>query len=315
LNFDQINNYTPKEIVVPSVRDNSTSFCKFWEMLYNSGVDDNSLTLHIKLTFHKCNYFSYSAVTLLGSFISFISKSRHSLLLDTDTIKAHVFNRLEMMDFFSIVNNPRGFQNINITKTNIVPFRMFQSKDDESIVLKYLKEDWLSKGSLNLSPELRTSVLSSLWEIFANAFEHGESDFGVFCSGDYDKESKQLKLIVGDIGIGIVDCVRNYHQTIKSSKDAIQWALESGNSTYTANLKKVGKAQPRGLGLFVLQQFVDVNKGTLEIYTDNLSYIREDRQDSFIGNNSRIKGSWIKVILQCDESVLYHYENETLNYF
>jgi hypothetical protein len=51
--------------------------------------------------------------------------------------------------------------------------------EDEDAIIAYLKQQWLAGARLTMSPLLRDALVSRIWEIYANAFEHGDSSLGV----------------------------------------------------------------------------------------------------------------------------------------
>ncbi|WP_441002636.1 hypothetical protein [Pseudocolwellia agarivorans] len=305
----------PIEIFIPTIRDDYQGFCKLWSSLFQDKFNNNTVMFKISLNFSKCNYIGINATVILGVFLKSDIGKTHEIRLNLKSIKQQNFQKLRNMDFFTEMV-PKGLTTKFVTESDgLIPFKRFLSRDSENSVLEYLEKDWLSKNRLNFSHDVKSSVLSSLWEIFANAFEHGESKLGVFCSGTYDKNSRVLNLLVGDKGIGIVSSVLNYNKGISTSEEAISWALTRGHSTYTSNLKTLGKAQPRGLGFDILKQLVDVNSGLLEIYTDNIIYQRHNNEDIFHPQQSDILGSWVKISLKCKENVIYRFKNEVPDYF
>ena len=151
-----------------------------------------------------------------------------------------------------------------------------------------------------------------MWEIYANAFKHSHSNC-VFCSGAYDKKDKTLTLLVGDLGQGITDSINTYLGRKLKPKDALEWALIRGNSTYTANIRDSGKEQPRGLGFDILRQLVDINDGSMDIFTGTIHYQRAEKNNSFYSAQN-IAGCWIKLKLHCKKDVLYYFESEASDY-
>ncbi|MFM2588627.1 hypothetical protein [Vibrio sp. TBV020] len=194
---------------------------------------------------------------------------------------------------------------------DIIPYREFPTSTKEEEILSYLRDEWLGKNRLNFSEEVESAVLSSLWEVYANAFEHSGTHQVQSC-GSYDRKAKTLTLLVGDSGNGIATSVRNYLNTELTAQQALEWALVKGNSTYTANLKEAGEEQPRGLGLHLLTQLVDINGGSMEIYTDTVYYSRNSEQCSYIDKPTMIKGSWVKLTLNCKHDVIYYFRDEDI---
>ncbi len=236
----------------------------------------------------------------------------HNIEIKTDTMNESVYSKSISMGFIQSFRTTLQQSN----NETVIPYKRFINKRSESEVLDYLESDWLSRNRLTFSKEVKDAVLSSLWEIFANAFEHGKSNHGVFTCGTYDKKTRTLQLIVGDIGIGLTNAVNQFLTKKLSSKEAIKWAIIRGNSTHTAELESGSKAKPRGLGLDILKQLVDVTEGFMEIYTGDIIYKRISTEDSyFFTNNEHLKGTWVKISLVCKEGVAYQFEHEGPAYF
>jgi hypothetical protein len=61
---------------------------------------------------------------------------------------------------------------------NTIPYREHGVPNKDEI-MSYLRKQWLGRGWVSLSEQLRDAVLGSIWEIYANAGEHSESPIGV----------------------------------------------------------------------------------------------------------------------------------------
>jgi hypothetical protein len=299
-----------KEVVIkiPSVRDTDVGFYLLWSKLFGNSLS-KGCDYHILMEFDKCNYAGVNLTALIGAYVRyFIENYSGKIKIETKTMNAQVLLKLRNMELLHILDK-RGFRS---TSNEIIPYREFCSDSHtEQDVLNYLEADWLSKNRLNLSLEVKASVLSSMWEVFANAFEHSQSQT-VYCCGSYDNKEKTLSLLVGDTGKGIVASICKYLGLNLTPEDALSWALVRGNSTYTANIKDSGEAQPRGLGLHLLTQFVDINEGKMEIYTDEIFYKRESKRDFFEHVPTRIHGSWVRITLRCKKNVLYCFRDEKI---
>lgn len=302
--------FTPIIIEIPSIRDDKDGFYKLYDMLFSTTLEPD-IFYHIEIHFNACNFAGYNLTVLLGAFINKLKTNYNcQIRIETKTMNTQVFNKLKNM---KLLNNflPLGEMGF-IPNEEIISYKCFLKTDKEHEVLKYLKNEWIGVNRIILSKEVEASVLSSLWEIYANAFEHSHSDC-VFCSGAYDKKHKTLTLLVGDLGTGITDSINTYLNCELKPKDALEWALVRGNSTYTANIIESGQEQPRGLGFDILRQLVDVNDGVMDIFTDTVHYQRAGKTNSFYVTQ-HIAGCWIRLKLHCKKDVLYCFESEASDY-
>ena len=66
-----------------------------------------------------------------------------------------------------------------------------------------------------------------------------------------------------DAGIGVARCVRSVQTELPTDSSAIEWALEKGTSTL------LSADEPRGLGLYLLREFIRANGGEFHIYANH----------------------------------------------
>ncbi len=132
---------------------------------------------------------------------------------------------------------------------NSVPFRQ-DNQANWRPVIDYLTNDWLREDWIDLSPNLRNLVAGTVFEIYANVFEHSYSLLGGFSCGQHYPNKGAISLTVADFGVGIPSNVREFlnRPQMKPAK-ALEWAFQEGHST-------LGKALSRGLGLHLLRSFV-----------------------------------------------------------
>lgn len=118
---------------------------------------------------------------------------------------------------------------------------------------------------------------------------------GVFSCGQHYHKKNCLDLSVVDFGIGIAEKVRTLTENEKfSSGEALSWALAYGNSTV--------RDVSRGLGLNFLQEFIQCNKGTLRIFSND-GYVKiEDNKVIYKKQKINFSGTLINITIRCDES-------------
>lgn len=298
-------------IDIPSVRDDEQGFYNLWGRLFDNNWQ-SSKKYYIQLNFKSCNYTGVNMTAVLGAFVFFVRRKLiHSTLkIETKTMNLQVYKKLRNMGLLETLDRLDGHGFTNKTE-DVIPYREFPVSTEEEEVLSYLRDEWLGKNRLNFSEEVESAVLSSLWEVYANAFEHSGT-LQVQSCGSYDRKTNTLTLLVGDLGNGITNSVRDFLDCDFTPQQALEWALVKGNSTYTANLKETGEAQPRGLGLHLLTQLIDINDGSMEIYTDTIVYTRSSQKCTYIEKPLTINGSWVKLTLNCKRDVVYYFRDEDI---
>lgn len=175
--------------------------------------------------------------------------------------------------------------------------------ENADAIIKYLREQWLEGSRLTMSTLLRDAFITHLWEIYANAFEHGDSALGVFtCGAKVDEET--LILTVADFGPGIPhNAAQKLRRTWIAGDLALEWAFTRGTTTAS------NQRYPRGLGLDLLKEFVKINGGCLDVYSHH-GHGRVDGNDIIFRNLLLPMGATvIQIRLNCDDRT-YMFQQE-----
>jgi len=180
---------------------------------------------------------------------------------------------------------------------------------DKIALVDYLKTHWLGHGWVHVSERLRDEIVGRVWEIYANAFEHGQSPIGIFSCGQHYPKQHELKLTVVDFGVGIPSNVRMFfkHDARAQSLSAascLKWAFQRGTTT-----KPNGTS--RGMGLDLLKEFVKLNKGKIEIFSHEGYAIIDSKREEFLNRSTFFEGTLINITFIRDESY-YHLASEVL---
>jgi len=250
---------------------------------------------NIEINFSQCKELGHNAVAFLGGMVRTKINSGVKVVLRWDTLKTQVKRTLTQNKFFYAFNT-----NTKITpriSKNCIPYREDAKQDAEAYV-KYLKDLWLGRGWVHVSELLRDDIVGKIYEIYINAFDHGDSGVGVISCGYMDKTTRSLKLTLVDFGVGIPYNVRKFKgdDNIKASS-ALKWAFQRGASTSNDG---------RGLGLDILKSFIKLNKGLLEIYSHD-AYAKISSDDEvFKKTRGFFQGTVVNITLQCDEDESYY---------
>jgi hypothetical protein len=278
---------------IPTINDGPDDFATLFT-LYRENCGSR---LRLVLDFSNCRFLRQNAVAFLGGLVRLVTSQYGTVELALDTLNSDVRRNLSRSGFLEALGyNERDWSG------NTIPYRedWCQTRDSETKIVEYLKTLWLGRGWLQISDELCNGVVSQVWEIYANAFEHAQSEIGVFTCGQYYPKMNLLKLTVVDFGLGIPARVRLClkHTTLPAS-EALKWAMTRGNTTATY------AGYPRGVGLDLLKVLVQANQGTLEFFSDRgvstVTMNEETHHDwgYFFG------GTLVNITLNCNE---HYYE-------
>lgn len=283
---------------IPTVNDGLNDFDKLFGLC-------NDITYNhcdIDLDFHNCRFLRQNAVAFLGGLIRYI-QSQGRKIVNLDSLTPKVYQNLQENGFLHSL----GF-GLEPWQGDSIPYRENKIRDYKNII-SYLQQQWLGRGWVDCSPCLQNEIVSNAMEIYLNAFEHGQTDIGIFSCGQYYPRMKILKLTIVDFGVGIPSNVRNFlNQTHLSAKEAIKWSFASGNATKPQNI-------PRGVGLDTLKEFVKVNNGQLEVFSHNGYAIIDNNQESYQNRDSYFGGTLVNITFQCNNcsySLMSEYSNQSL---
>jgi len=188
-----------------------------------------------------------------------------------------------------------------------VSYRQFRLEDNDSFK-KYIEDELLNKDSFPKQSEgLKKEMVKNIFEIFENA-NHGECSHIFTCGHHYPKvENKRSRLdfTMVDIGRTFFENINDYmirqsKVLIETAHEAIDWAVEKGNTT---------KSETGGLGLGLLLEFLSLNKGRMQIVSDEgyWEYDGEGNGKNIYDKslNSKFPGTIINIEFNLDDTNSY----------
>ena len=144
---------------------------------------------------------------------------------------------------------------------DIISYQRFDDEDDHYFV-RYIENEFIHRPEIpKMSRELLKKFRESIFEIFSNAVLHSRTKLGIFSCGQFFPHQNRLNFTVADRGVGIRQNIRDYEGLNLSPEKAIVWATEGNTTTKRDNV-------PGGLGLKLLGEFIDLNKGCIKIVSD-----------------------------------------------
>jgi hypothetical protein len=290
-----------QNVLVPTLNDGQYDFLRLFQIWETVSTAPQGT----RFDFSYCTFLRPSAVAFLGGLARLAQHHNYPVTFAWETISGAVMANLCQNGFASSFGHPSPGWN-----GNSIPFREDRVSATDPI-LDYLTDLWLGRGWVQVSPLLKDAIVGKVWEIYTNSFEHSASSVGVYSCGQYFQAMNQLALSVVDFGMGIPTKIRRYLQSDPRaanllSSSCLEWAFQSGNTTS----HQPGVA--RGLGLDLLKEFIRINQGSLEIYSNNAYAIVDRNGERFQDMNSGFAGTAVLIKLNCDET-LYHFRGEFPN--
>lgn len=195
-------------------------------------------------------------------------------------IKAHkpaFWNRSLQSTIMSSVHSQKGadfppINEIDILKSRELDLYIFRGDVGIQGPINELTRLMVDRNLAFNPTEIKEFLSTTIGEIFSNSINHSAQDITFFMF-DITLKNECILLYVNiiDYGTTIVENVREYvHRTeniLKSSKDCMDWAVQSGNTTRSGS---------GGYGLSTLIDYITAVQGDLYIFSGDAYYRLED---------------------------------------
>ncbi len=287
-----------KVVQIPTINDSPADF----ERLFSIWNQANDYFEDVRFDLARCRFLRPNAVAFLGGLARLIESRQGTTVFAWDTLcDSAVMMNLCQNGFAGMFGHPSS-----AWTGHSIPYREDRVQDVNAI-MDYLTDAWLGRGWVQVSPRLRDAIAGRMWEIYNNAFEHSGSEIGVFSCGQHFRHQTELCLSVVDFGQGIPAKVRNYLSSDPragqlTAAGCLRWAFQRGNSTAQAGVA-------RGVGLDLLKDFIRLNQGKLEVYSNEGYVVIDQNGERFENRVSSFEGSVFYITLRCDEA-LYRFADE-----
>jgi anti-anti-sigma regulatory factor len=232
-----------------------SDFDGYNKLLKLHSVCKESFLDNIRLDFSKVDWFDANLCAVLGALINQWQRNLNSVELRALKTKIEdVFSKNWFLKSF-------GKTAIQDTYSTTVPYKRFKLEEAGAFI-PYFGEILNRADFVVLSDEAKKKLTQHFLEIFMNA-KHSDK-YEVYCCGQYYPQKYKLDFTIVDIGKTIKENVNRYLNSNKNGAEAIDWALEKGNTT-----KQIEDGVPGGLGLDIISKFITMNKGCLQIISDD----------------------------------------------
>lgn len=284
-------------VFVPRINDSPRDFQTLFEIFEQVKRDYSD----VYFDFKNCQFLRPNAIAFLGGLARWIQHNNGSFEFGWNTFTDSWVKTTVRQNGFANTFGDR----IARWDGNSIPYREDIERDPNAII-NYLEKYWLGKGWVHISSKLTDAIVGNAWEIYNNVFDHSDTRIGVFSCGQHFSYHNELTLAVIDFGVGIPAKVKNFLRQDKRayqlpSSNCLQWAFQQGNTT------KIN--EPGGLGLGLLKEFVHINQGKLEIYSNDGYAIIDKNGEKYNDISRSFEGTIVYITLRCDEK-LYHFKDE-----
>jgi len=184
---------------------------------------------------------------------------------------------------------------------NKIPLEQFSPQSDKKQVV-HNAERFRDKieSNISIAGDLLEKMEDQILEIYGNSREHSDSAIGLFTCGQVHPTKKLVELSFVDMGIGIAKKIGDiFHGDFRNDSEALEKAFEKGFSTKRRDSPSI----PRGLGLYLLQEFIKINGGKMIVIANKGLYmINEGREVSEqLGGEYEFPGTLIDIQMNIDD--------------
>jgi hypothetical protein len=156
-----------------------------------------------------------------------------------------------------------GYPPVADTNGTVVPFKRFDLTDGRYFAA-YVNQYTQGKGIPEMSALLRRKFNEAIGELFANAVTHSASSLGIFACGQYFPKTQRFDFCIADAGGGFVGAIKRAFDREIDSVKAMKLCLTDGFTTK--------QNEPGGLGLKLIKNFIELNKGRIVIVSNSAYY-------------------------------------------
>ncbi len=251
----------------------------------------------IVFDFIDCRWFDANLLAAFGALIDNLESNFNNINIRNLDIR--VESIFKKNGFYSIIKGARSIDHWGTT----IKYQKFKTVD-EILFSKYLDSELFTKKSMpKMSSGLNKRIKENIFEIFNNAIIHSGCEY-IYTCGQYFHKRERIDLSIVDIGKTIRYNVKEFLNKNISGIDAIQWATEESNTT------RIGEI-PGGLGLKLLREFLKMNKGKLQIISDNGFW--EENDEGIIEKretNTCFPGTIVNIEINTGDEEEYKLSNE-----
>ena len=251
-------------------------------------------TIHIELR----QWFSANMCATLGGILDIFSDNINTIIFDY--INPDIERILLKNDFLSYFGHSRIIDNHHTT------IRFLKLKlTDGKYFNNYIVDELIGRAELpQMSDLVKVKIAEAIYEIFVNAQIHSESKYIYTCGQFFPRENK-IEFTIVDTGIGFKSRVNSRFNSNLSSVQAIKWATKDKHTT------KIGVTG--GIGLALLKEFIEKNRGKFQIISDDGFYQFDNQGEQMQLFKGAFPGTIVNLQFRTDDNSSYVFKNEFNN--
>jgi len=270
-----------------------TSFESYEQLIRLFQENKNRIfeTIHVSIQ----KWFSANLCAALGGILDQLINGLNEIRFDT--IQQDIQRIIQKNDFLSYY----GYQKIEDVNNTTIKYLKLKPSDGR-FFHPYVVNELLNRPELpDMTSQLKKKITESIYEMFVNAQMHSETKF-IYTCGQFFPLKHKIEFTVVDIGIGFKNRINRRFGRSLTSTQAIKWAVIDGNSTK--------EDISGGIGLAILKDFIHVNKGKIQIISDDGFYQFDSTGEQYKLFSGFFPGTIINMQFKTDDIASYSLANE-----
>lgn len=283
-------------IDIPDIKSNFDGYnylCSLYHRLKN--CKDKYITFN----FSKANFIEANLCALIGTIFEMLEENNN--IISLENINHKIANILRRNSFLI----KYGYPTLNDRFDTSLKYERLNPQEGTKFI-GYIKDELFSKTDFpSLSNKLKSEITKNFFELYENARTHGKCNFIHICGQFFPKAPKKpLHFTIVDKGITIKENVCNFLAESLSGSETIQWAIVRGNST---------KQEVGGLGLGIIFDFINLNKGKIHIVSADGYYEFSNGQETTKTLSNPFEGTLVNLTFDLTDKHHYYLEEESLD--
>lgn len=265
-----------------------------------NSVDLPNLTIDMS----KVNFVAANLFSVIGCLLATYSDRKNGeCSLRVSGMKPKILDTIKKNGFCQHF----GLEKLPDTNNTIIPYRIFETTEILEYE-RYLTINLFTRKDLPQSAK-DDRIRDSLLELFKNVVDHTSCD-RIYTCGQYFPKSRMLFFTIVDMGETIPYNVTKYYNTLHESEapeNHLEWAIQSGTTTSM-------EEKPRGLGLFLIKDFVLQNKGSFFIVSGYENYEINKSKEKFKRLEHSFPGTIVTVGFNLNNNTSSYDDNNTIEF-
>ena len=262
-----------------------------------SFYDANKDKLFDNVCIELRQWFSANMSAALGAVLDKFTANLNDIHFDY--IDNQIINILLKNDFLTYYGKKRAIDLYGTT----IKFQKLKPTDGKyfkSYVINELIEGHTADLP-RMTDGVKEKIVEAIYEIFVNAQIHSETKF-IYTLGQFFPNKSKIEFTIVDTGIGFREKINRRFESSLSSIQALKWAVQDKRTT------KVGVSG--GIGLSVLKDFVRMNRGKMQIISNDGFYQYDGNQEVMQMFTGEFPGTIVNLQFRTDDNNNYKLKSE-----